>query len=221
MLPALGSLSKQKATTGACLLGAFRYLGKATIIFVMSVRLSAWNNSAPIRRIFIKFHIWATFRKSVEEIRVSTKSDKSNRHFTSKTTKHFFITSRSILLRMRKVVEEIKTHQNTHFVFSNSPPENNDFYEIMWKHSVQRRSQMAIWRMRIACRITKATNTHSQYVTPLTAFPPQQWLPEHSSRLRHTYCTLPVLYCTFHTCCCYSSCVSITITLVTWKYKWR
>jgi hypothetical protein len=48
-----------------------------------------------------------------------------------------------------------------------------------------------MWRMRIACWITKATNTHSEYVT-LTAFPLQQWLRERASML--LYSTLPVLF---------------------------
>jgi hypothetical protein len=39
--------------------------------------------------------------------------------------------------------------------------------------------------MRIACWITKATNTHPKYVI-LIAFPQQQWLHEHSSMLRDT-----------------------------------
>jgi len=39
------------------LLGTFAKLQKATIIFVMSVRLSAWNNSAPTGQIFMKFDI--------------------------------------------------------------------------------------------------------------------------------------------------------------------
>jgi len=34
------------------------------------VRLSAWNNSAPNRRIFMKFYICAFFRKSPEKIQV-------------------------------------------------------------------------------------------------------------------------------------------------------
>jgi hypothetical protein len=41
-------------------------------------------------------------------------------------------------------------------------------------------------RMRIACWIPKATNTHSQHVI-LTAFPLQQWLHERASMLRYTY----------------------------------
>ena len=41
----------------SCFLGEFAKLRKVTISFVMSVRLSAWNNSAPTSRIFIKFDI--------------------------------------------------------------------------------------------------------------------------------------------------------------------
>jgi hypothetical protein len=43
-----------------------------------------------------------------------------------------------------------------------------------------------IRRMRFACWITKATDTHSEYVI-LTAFPWQQWLLERASMLRYTY----------------------------------
>jgi len=51
---------------------------------------------------------------------------------------------------------------------------------------------MTIWRMRIACWITKATSTHSEYVI-LTAFPLQQWLQECTSMLRNTYIACLVL----------------------------
>jgi hypothetical protein len=43
-----------------------------------------------------------------------------------------------------------------------------------------------IWCMRFACWITKATDTHSQYVI-LTASPWQQWLRERPLMLRYTY----------------------------------
>ena len=43
--------------------------------------------------------------------------------------------------------------------------------------------QMTMRRMRTACWIPKATNTHLQYVT-LIAFPLQQWLHERASLLR-------------------------------------
>jgi len=45
---------------------------------------------------------------------------------------------------------------------------------------------MAIWRTLIACWITKATNTHSEYVI-LIAFSLQQRLHERSSMLRSVY----------------------------------
>jgi len=38
-------------------LGAFSKLQKATVSFIMSVRLSAFNNSAPTARILMKFDI--------------------------------------------------------------------------------------------------------------------------------------------------------------------
>ena len=65
--------------------------------------------------------------------------------------------------------------------------ENRTFYEIMWKNTVEPNGpQVAIWRMRIACWITTATNTHLEYVI-LIAFPLQQWLSERTSMLRSTY----------------------------------
>jgi len=61
----------------------------------------------------------------------------------------------------------------------------------MWKYILHRASRkMTIWRMRIACWMTNATNTHSRYVITI-AFPLQQWLHERASLLR--YSTLPVL----------------------------
>jgi hypothetical protein len=66
------------------------------------------------------------------------------------------------------------------------------FYEIMWKNIAESgRQQMTIWRMRIACWITKATNTYSNYVI-LIAFPLQKWLHERASLLRYTYIDCPV-----------------------------
>ena len=57
----------------------------------------------------------------------------------------------------------------------------------MWNNIVEPgRPQMKIWHMRIASWVTKATNTHSQYVV-LTAFPLQQWLHERVCMLRYTY----------------------------------
>jgi hypothetical protein len=60
-----------------------------------------------------------------------------------------------------EAVEKIKTH----FVVSNFFSENHYVYEIMRKSIVELgRSEMTIWRMRISCWMTKATNTHLECV---------------------------------------------------------
>ena len=135
------------------------------------------------------FHeIWylRVFRKYVEKIQLSLKSDENNS--TAHEDRHtFLIISRSVLLRMRNFSDRTCTeNENPHFVFGNFF-ENRTVYDIMWANIVQWGSpQITVWRMRIACWIPKATNTHSQYVT-LIAFPPQQRLHEHASMLRYTY----------------------------------
>jgi hypothetical protein len=56
----------------------------------------------------------------------------------------------------------------------------------MWKNMVQTGQATdgnIIQRMRFACCITKATDTHSEYVT-LISFPRQQLLHERASELR-------------------------------------
>jgi hypothetical protein len=122
--------------------------------------------------------------------------------------RQFLIISRSVLLRIRNVpdkiarVQDIKLyvcrtsnctcagHQNT-FYDQKLFFENRVVYKIMWKNVVERDSlQTTVWRMRIVCWVTKATNTHSQYVI-LVAFPLQERLPERPCTLR--YAALPVL----------------------------
>jgi len=57
----------------------------------------------------------------------------------------------------------------------------------MWKNIVQPDTQqMLLWRLLIACRTPKATNTHSEYVM-FIALPRQQCLHECPSMLRYTY----------------------------------
>jgi len=91
-----------------------------------------------------------------------------------------------ILLGTRNVPDESSTeNENPLCVFNNFFPENRAVYEI-WKNTVQsHRSKMKIWRMRIACWIPKATNTHSQYAI-LTALPMQQRLHERTATLRYS-----------------------------------
>ena len=58
------------------------------------------------------------FRKTLQKIQVSLKSDKNNEYFTWRPI-HIFIISRSVLLRMRDVPEKksCRGNHNTYFLF--------------------------------------------------------------------------------------------------------
>jgi len=89
-----------------------------------------------------------------------------------------------------KVVEKIKTHILCSVTFFSK---NRAVCEVMWKNIVEQdRPQMAMRRMRIACYVPKATDTHSECVT-LIAFPLKQWLRERASMFRYTYIACLVL----------------------------
>jgi hypothetical protein len=86
---------------------------------------------------------------------------------------------------MRNVTDGVcREIRNTHLTCNNYFFffENRAVYEIMWKNIVEPdRAQVTIWHMRIACWISKATNTHSEYVILIIC--PH----EHASMLRYTY----------------------------------
>jgi len=75
-----------------------------------------------------------------------------------------------------------------HFVFNKFFPPK--IVPCMWRGKIlQSRTGHRwniIWRMRFACWITKAMDTHSEYVKRI-AFPLQQWLHERARMLRYTY----------------------------------
>jgi len=60
---------------------------------------------------------------------------------------------------------------------------------------------MKTWRMRIACWIPKAINTHSECVI-IIAFPLQQWFHERASMLRYTCIACLVGPVILHSSCC-------------------
>jgi len=66
----------------------FKPLEKSTVISRLQRKFSnsfqarsAWNTSAPTGQILMKFEICVVFRKSLEKIQVSLKSDKNNGYF--------------------------------------------------------------------------------------------------------------------------------------------
>ena len=119
-----------------------------------------------------------------------------------------------------KVVQKIKTHilcYNNNFF---SPRKSCRLWDNVGKFCTAGAGHR--WQygaLRIACRILKATNTHSQYVI-LIAFPPQQWLREHVSMF-HVHCqycfdshfdSRTVSTVSLH---CYSSQLSVQPSVVT------
>jgi len=92
-------------------LGQFAKLRKATITHVMSVRLSARNNTAPTGWIFMIFYISVFFENL---------SRKFKFHQNLMKTYIFMKIFHSVFLRMKNVSDKnCRKNQNTHFIFSN------------------------------------------------------------------------------------------------------
>ena len=90
---------------------------------------------------------------------------------------------------MRNISHKIcRENKNTNLIFIKFSEANN-VNGIMWDNMVEwGRPQTTIWSMRIACQITKATDTHSECEI-LIAFPRQKWLRECVSfLLLYVYC---------------------------------
>ena len=129
------------------ILGLLAKLRKATIGLVMSV-CPHETTGLPLVENFIKFDIWLSFEILFRKFKIqwNLPTITSTLHADRYT---FFITSRSVLLRMRNVSDKSCTeNQNTQFVFSNVFFENPALYEIMWKKYIVEwdRPQMTISR---------------------------------------------------------------------------
>ena len=98
------------------ILGPCAKFRKMTISFVMSVRLSAWNNSPPPPlEGFSSNAISEYFSGNCREFLL--KSDKNIAKITRKPIYIFFIARRSILLRMRNVSDQsCRENKNTHLI---------------------------------------------------------------------------------------------------------
>jgi hypothetical protein len=92
---------------------------------------------------------------------------------------------------MRNVSDKpYKESQNTYFIYNNFFPEILAFMSgKMWYSLTCHRLQYKTGRIRFACWITNATETHSEYVT-LIVFLRQQLLHEGYLILRYTYIVL-------------------------------
>jgi len=88
---------------------------------------------------------------------------------------------------MRNVLDKLcRKNQNKHYIFIFFL-ENLIVYGIMWKDFVEPdKAQMKIWRMLIACCISKATNELSESVI-LIVSPLEQSMHGCTSVSRYTY----------------------------------
>jgi len=136
---------------------------------------------------FQKNYIWVFF-ENLSRIQVSLKSNKYNGYFTLRPTYIFNNISLSSSQNKKCFRPKRRENLNNKFYVQKPAFENHAVYEMMWKNDDERgRPQMTIRRMRIACWIPRATNTHPEYVI-LIAFPQQQWLHESASQMsRCTY----------------------------------
>jgi hypothetical protein len=70
--------------------------------------------------------------------------------------------------------QNCRRNHNTRFAFNYFFFQNRAFYEIIWKNIVGRgRTQITVRRMRTACWVHKATDSHSEYVI-IVAFPQKE-----------------------------------------------
>jgi hypothetical protein len=136
----------------------------------------------------MKFDVREFFWKLVEKIRTSLKSDKNKGYITCRLT--YIYGSISLNSSQNEKCFSWKLQIKSEHTFYVQPFSFLQIVPFM-------RQWGKIWvrqttgvnttrRMRLACCITKATDTYSQYVT-LIAFPLQQWLRERASVLRGKY----------------------------------
>ena len=141
------------------ILGAFAELWKATITFVVSVRMeelgSHWMGFEDL--IF-------EFSKHCRKSQISRKSDRNNVYFTWRL--FTFMASRWIRLRMRNVSDKsCRENRNTHFMFNSTFSKNRAVYEIMSTNMVEpERPQMTLQYGACALNAgwSKTTRTHAQ-----------------------------------------------------------
>jgi hypothetical protein len=125
-------------------------LRKASIRFIMSGRL--FVRMEKLGTHWTDFHeTWylRVFRKSIEIIQVSSKSEENNGYFTWRPI-YIFIISRSVLLRVRNFSDKsCRENQNTHFIFINSPhplPTRRKSCRLWDNVEKFRRAWQAIWQ---------------------------------------------------------------------------
>jgi hypothetical protein len=132
-------------------------------------------------------------RKPIEKFHVSLKPDKNYGYYT-RIHMYIYGNIAPIVLKTTNVSDKrCRGNQNTHFVSNNIFMKIVPFINNVEKYGRDRQVADNIIRsMRIACRVTKVTDTRSEYII-FTAFPQQQWLCERAKMLCYAYTDCSVL----------------------------
>jgi hypothetical protein len=112
-------------------LGASAKPQRATVSFVISVCLPAWNNSADFHKIFYL----SIFRKSVQKIQVSLKTDKTDGYVTRRP---IYLYARRILLRKENLSDKrFRDNLIKYFIPNNLFSEKRAVYETIWQNNLE------------------------------------------------------------------------------------
>jgi len=162
-------------------LGTFAQLRNATISFVMSVLLSAWNNSVPTGWIFMKSDVSVFFQNLLKKFNFL--QNRSRKMVTWPEDQYTFSSIARSVLRMRNVSDkDWREHRSTHVMFHNVYRISYHLWDNLEKFCRAGVAIEEIWLIRSACWMPKATNTHSQYVI-FIALPRQQLLKDRGKML--------------------------------------
>ena len=147
----------------------------------LSTCVSSWDNSVPTGRIFMKFYIWVRFEmlswkfklhSNLTGLWVALHED----HVQLRS----YLTAFFLEWEIFQTKDEEKMKQRIQCTLKFFQ-ENWAIYDITWKNIVEGgRPHMTTRGMRIACWITKATDTHTECVI-ISAFLLQQRLHEYST----------------------------------------
>jgi hypothetical protein len=183
--------SERSAACASLILGTLAKLWKTTISFVMSVREHGITR-LPLDGFSINL-IFHYFSKSVEQIKISLKSDNNRGVTLREGLRTFMIISRWIFPKMRNASDKsCRENQNSHFIFC-----NYFFFRDSWRlrdnvakygKARQATDDNTTQRECIAWWITKATDTVRICNAVLIAFPRQQLLRQRTTLLQSVPC---------------------------------
>jgi len=98
-----------------------------------------------------------------------------------------------ISFRMRNISEKsCRENQNTHFIFSDFFQKSYCLWDMLKNILELDRQHMTMWLMCIECWVSKATNTHSEYIILLIFHCNNGCM---NTLQCYIICTLPVLLC--------------------------